>query len=76
MIPQVVIVVVLLAAPLAPRLVAITAFVLVEFRVRFGLAALRATFQNALAHSFDINIDIDMTLQRRHFRDEFVTMPA
>jgi hypothetical protein len=30
----------------------------------------------ALAHSFDINIDIDMGLQRRHTRDEFVTMPA
>jgi hypothetical protein len=29
-----------------------------------------------LAHPFDINIDIDMALQRRHFRDEFVTMPA
>jgi hypothetical protein len=29
-----------------------------------------------IAHPFDINIDIGNALQRRHSRDEFVTMPA
>jgi hypothetical protein len=49
---------------------------LVELRQRLRFAAPRATFHLVLAHPFDINIDIDVALRRRHSHDEFVTMPA